>query len=329
MPGDCTVMVAEYARRWLAVVGATRKPSTTRRYEQIVRCHLLPRLGHLRLADVSRSVCRDALVDILESGGAPATVRAVLAVLQALLSAAALDDELIPGNPALGLGRRLRLVKARIERQDEIRALTMAELRTFLDSGWEVAGHLAPIFETYGRAGLRLGEALALRWEDVAENSIRVSRTYSDREISSPKSGVGRTVEIGDNLAKTLNNVPRVSEWCFPSLRTGRLWDPTYIERVCRKIGDEVGLQRVHPHTLRHTYASLLLAQGEPPEWVSRQLGHSRLDLTIVVYGRWIQARNPAGLRHFDAQLSTGELRPRVRRRVKAGVRLLPGGRVD
>lgn len=323
-----TLTLAEYAERWLEEVKRTRKFSTARRYEQILRHYIVPTIGDRPMQSLRRADCKQVLINLLDKGRAKATARAVLAVLQSLCTTAVVDDEILEANPALGLGRRLRIVTPQWARKEEIRALTVTELRTFLTQAWQDVPHLAPIYEVYARAGLRLGEGLALKWEDVGPESIRVMRTYSDRRVTTPKSGHGRTVEIGPDLYSILDRLPRRSAWCFPSVRTGHLWDPTYLDRVSRRVGEQIKVFGVHPHILRHTYASLLLAQGEPPEWVSRQLGHQSLELTIVCYGRWIEAKNPAGLRYFDGQLSRGMLTPRVRRRAEARIRLIPGGRV-
>jgi integrase len=307
--------LAEYAAQWMTVVRRTRKPSTAQGYAQILRDFVLPVLGTRELADLRRA---DILAGL--ASYPPPTVRRVLPVLQALFSTAVADDALVRENPTAGVRRRLR--HAFMRDVGDVPALTADELRRFLEVAWEQKPALAPVYETMARAGLRLGEALALQHADRTADGLRVMRTYSQKRLTSPKSGLGRLVEIGPTLEAILAALPRDGPWIFPGPRAP-LWDATWVGQVCSALGDRVGLA-VHPHALRHTYASLLLAAGEPPEWVSRQLGHASLTITIQVYGRWIRSHNPEGLAHYDTLLApTGGVRRRGPRR-----RLVPGARV-
>jgi integrase len=313
--------LSEYATRWLATIAETKKPTTTRRYTQIVRDYLAcDPLGSVPLREITRQHCRETLLAMKRLGRADATRRTALAVLQSLLTSAQVDDELIPHNPALGLRKRLGLVPATRNQAEEVVALTAPELTAFLAGARRWYAQVAPLFEVMARAALRLGETLALRREDRDPGELRVRRQYTDRQLLRPKGG-RRTVEIGRELEALLDGLEAPGPWLFPSRRPGPrlpLWDATWIGRVAEAIATRAGVPRVHPHMLRHTAASLWLAQGEPVEWVSRQLGHTSTAFTERVYGRWIRAHNPAGLRRYD-QLLAGE---------RSDAPLIPGRRV-
>lgn len=310
------VTLRDYTSRWLA---QPRKATTRRRYQQIVDTYIVPQLGTVPVASLDRARCRELLVGVC-ARRAPATARAVLAVLQAVL-ADAHSDGILPHNPANGLRKGLGLRPNARDEAEGIRALTAPELSRFLAGAWASYPQLAPVFETCARAALRLGEALALRWSDRRPGELRIAWSYTDKQLLRPKGG-RRTVEIGPDLDAVLERLPARMVWMFPSSRPGGklpLWDATWVARVARHVGRQTGLPFAHCHMLRHSAASLWLAQGEPVSWVSRQLGHASTAFTERVYARWIRAHNPNGLRRFDALLR-GE---------RDSFPLLPGKRVD
>ncbi len=136
-----------------------------------------------------------------------------------------------------------------------------------------------PLFLLLARTGMRVGEALALQWDDVnfRDHDIRVARAVSGTRIETPRSGHGRTVDMSDQLAKTLLRlqVERKTEilraglsavpadWVFCT-ETGTRLDTSRIRKVMRRVLKVAGLPtHFSPHCLRHTFASILLQQGE------------------------------------------------------------------
>jgi site-specific recombinase XerD len=110
-------------------------------------------------------------------------------------------------NPAERLGRHLRLVATATARQEEIKAMTRKQLASFLGVSATAAkeyerSHYG-LFLLLARTGMRLGEALALQWEDVdfPGREIRVARALSAGRIETPKSDHGRTVDMSNQLA--------------------------------------------------------------------------------------------------------------------------------
>jgi integrase len=143
---------------------------------------------------------------------------------------AAIDDDLIPTNPASKLGRQLRLVAPVSVRQEEIKAMTRSQLEVFLDTTLRVAPGYHSLFLLLARTGVRIGEAIALQWPDinVVDREIRVERGFSARKIDTPKTGHGRTVDMSQQLARVLKRLqvdrksetlqrgwPEVPPWVF------------------------------------------------------------------------------------------------------------------
>ena len=104
---------------------------------------------------------------------------------------AAIDDGVILSNPAERLGRQLRLVTRAGERQETIKAFTREQLAHFLGTRGQGGTPWAPLFFTMARAGLRLGEALALQWEDLhfRAREIRVARGSRAGGSTRPRAG--------------------------------------------------------------------------------------------------------------------------------------------
>ena len=146
------------------------------------------------------------LTEKLETGFEKRTVRNIQAVLRTMLNAA-IEDGLIAANPASKLGRVLKLTVSKTTTQEEIKAMTAAQRQHFLATALQDAPRYYPLFFVLAGTGMRLGEALALRWEDVdcSAKMIRIARAFSeDGTLDTPKSGHGRTVDMSQSLADML-----------------------------------------------------------------------------------------------------------------------------
>jgi integrase len=322
--------LADYAVRWLQDVKQLTKPRTVDNYERTLRLHLTPRLGAIPLPALTRSQVRGTLLELLRAGMAPAYVRVALAVVRAMLSAA-VEEELLAANPALGVGRTLKLGRRHGE-ADEIRAMDASQLTRFLEAaGGESAYGL---FLLMARTGLRVGEALGVQWRDVNEDErwVRVERTWVDNgswqagERHLPKSGNTRTVDLSAELTAFLRAARLAATrtapecpWLFANPCTGLPWARQHVAHAMRRVLQACGLPATFtPHSLRHTYASLLLSRGEPAQYVQRQLGHASIELTVGTYGRWLPMRRltavdsldtpPAAPRARDAGDAAGRL---------------------
>ena len=85
--------------------------------------------------------------------------------------------------------------------------------------------------------------------------------------------------------------------------RNGRVVEQNYIRRVFKRLLRTAGLREIRLHALRHTFASLLLSMGESPVYVKEQMGHSSIQITVDIYGHWIQTKKEAGVNRLDRAL--------------------------
>ncbi len=311
--------LGEYADRWLVMIRPpVVRPRTWASYRDTLRLHVRPTLGGMPLGDIRRYDLKALLAAKLAAGLARNSVRIIQSTLSALL-AAAVDDEILGANPAAGLGRQLRLAAAARERQQTVatKALTRAQVAAFLDAVRMAptagARALYPLFLVLARAGLRIGEALALRWQDVdlTARTIAVVRAVSAGALGPPKRGAVRVVDMSRQVWATLRWLDRerqrravATERLGPGLFTNARGRPLDYARVRRVFVDAVvraGLPRhFTPHSLRHTFASLLLQEGRSPAYVQRQLGHASIALTVDTYGRWLPHRDLAAVDGLD-----------------------------
>jgi integrase len=207
---DPNITVHAYAERWLATIEATVKPRTRESYAQTLRLHILPTLGTMRVRLLHRGLIKALLVEKLRAGkikraaeGGTMTevrlplardrVRIILATLRAILNAA-VEDGVIVANPSNRLGRQLRLLPAAQARQETIKAMTRIQVSTFLVTSLSAPTAYErrhyPLFLLLARTGMRLGEALALRWGRCGLRRARdsghtgpVGRRHRDAEV--------------------------------------------------------------------------------------------------------------------------------------------------
>ena len=312
-----TITVVAYADRWLRLIASTVKPRTLVSYAGTLRLHLLPAFGAWRVQHLDKGGIKGMLADKLASGLSRNTVRIMHATLRAMLRAA-VDDGVMPINPAEKLGRQLHLVQPKAVRQEEIKAMTREQRQRFLVTAARETPRYYPLFFMLAGTGLRLGEALALQWEDLdgLAREIRVMRSLSRGQMGTPKAGHGRTVDPSQVLAETLGQLeqvrareallmdwPVVPPWLFCT-RAGTPMDESKVRRAMRQVLQQAKLPlHFSPHCLRHTYASLMLQQGESLTYVQRQLGHASINLTADTYGKWLPLGNKAAVDRLDASL--------------------------
>ena len=293
----------EYADSWIkTTVPATCKESTVRDYESLLENHILPDFGNHKMTSINRGAVKDFLLDKINSGYAKSTVSHMKNVLSGVFTKA-LDDEIIQANPALQLGKNFLKTK---DTNESITVLTSRELKLLLDTvNRHFAEHYALIL-LLARTGMRIGEALALKWGDLDFNGrfIEVKRSVVRNKITTPKNGKTRRVDKSLQLLDTLEahklvskikgialGIDRLPEYVFTN-REGRLIDKNnWRRRVFYKALKKAKFRQIRIHDLRHTYATLRISKGDNIADVSNQLGHHSVKLTMDVYYQWFPGK--------------------------------------
>ncbi|MBW2309817.1 MAG: site-specific integrase [Deltaproteobacteria bacterium] len=294
----------EYADSWIkTTVPATCKPSTAKDYGDLLRIHILPVFGDTRITDITRGKIKDFLLEKVNEGYAGSTVAHMKNTISGVLNKA-LDDEVIPANTAHRLGK---IIKIR-NHDEKLDPLTQDELKKLLDivQQEESLSPWYPMCLLLSRTGMRIGEAMALRWGDIDFNGrfIHVQRGVSRGRIELPKNGKTRKVDMSKQLTETLKahqteskkkglalGLGDAPEYVFTNENGGLIDNNNWRKRVFDKALKKAGLRGIRIHDLRHTYATLRISKGDNIQDVSNQLGHYSVKLTLDVYSHWIPGK--------------------------------------
>jgi integrase len=197
----------EYAEHWVnGYVKPLRRYSTFIRYRDILKTYVYPVLGKKCLDEIKRVDIRNLILKLHNKDGlSKSSVCLVRDVISGTLSYA-VDEELIPVNPATGIIKKLQLER---DKKISIEPLNHEEVEAFLNACTKHHPEHFPFFLCVFRTGMRLGELLALEWGDIDFHGkfIRVSRSYKTGRVQLTKTGKVRQIDMSDQLADTLKKL--------------------------------------------------------------------------------------------------------------------------
>lgn len=301
------VTVKRYLDEWIAGKVDLR-PTTRRSYRQHIDEVWIPALGRMEITAVRRAHVEHALNELTCS---PATKQRYRATLRSALQDA-VREQLLTVNPAA-------LARVESGERPKVRPLEPAELGQLLDH--VTADDLGPLLETIAATGLRRGEALGLRWDDidlqrgvlvVRQQVVQIAGVYPCTRCQGHKgllfdkpktsSGDARTVELDSGTVGVL------LEWRLRQDMERAAWGDAYVDHglafaqpdgnplrpdeVTKRFSEmcqAAGVRRVRLHDLRHGAASLRLASGTDIAVVSKLLGHSSIAITADTYSHLLE----------------------------------------
>jgi integrase len=313
--------VGDYAKTWLETRRPILKPATAHDYKLLLTAHILPSTLALKQIDQVKPGDIRAFIAELDAKRTragdkkvgPRRINMARDRLYTMLSEAQADG-LISDNP-------VRHVKRLEEPTPDVDPFTLEEVKTILR---EAQGQERAVFTALLFTGMRPGEVLALRWDDLdfGRNQIRVRKTLSRYGVGPPKTrGSMRDVEMlppvrTELLAQRARSMMLKAGFVFVNGR-GRPLDETSLrERGWRKLLRRAGLRYRPLYHCRHTYATLELENCESPLFVARQLGHSTPETTFRRYARFMKRVARTG--QLVDRLSKAEFRQKPA--VEAGV---------
>ena len=240
----------------------------------------------------------------MEKGLSKGTIKKTLSHLHAVLNIA-VGDELILRNP---VGRKCgKYYKQAPGGNEEVQPLNAEEVGLLLKTTLRYSPHCYALFLCAIHTGMRASELAGLKWGDIDLKSkfLTVRRSVVRHHIHPTKSGKSRRVDLSDNLLEELLDLRRQrrQEYLKKGINTIPMWvfpnpvgKPLDMDRVKHEHFDKnltrAGLRRIRLHDLRHTYASLLIQNGESLAYVRDQLGHSSIKITVDVYGHLVPGAN-------------------------------------
>jgi integrase len=302
-----------YFRNWLdSYVKAHCKERTYDLYQEVFQVHLLPRWGQRDISEITREDVKQLAYDLLAQGRSRGTVKAVLTPLSTMFNIA-LDDGYVAVNPVVRILRRSRAEEG--THHEKVTFLTREETAHLLQACREHFPTHYPLILLLVRTGMRIGEAFGLRWEDIDFHGrfADVQRTFSNGRLSTPKNNRSRRVDLSLQLTETLKALlverkkdtlregwGEVPPWVFISQERTPIHRSLFAGRVWPKILAKANMRRIRIHDLRHTYASLLIQQGESLAYVKEQLGHHSIQMTVDTYGHLVPGGNQQAVDRLD-----------------------------
>jgi len=291
--------VGDFLDDWLLMKAKPGvRPKTYERYEQVVRIHLKPTIGHLQLQQLRVQHVQELISSLTAQSYAQATVENVCRVLRTALNVA-VDWDLVRDNVAR---------RARPPKHDPLQpnSFTLDETRQILtaaasDARYGVAISLALL------VGFRRGEILGLRWSDLRTDESGTYATVRSTvnaikggvQFGEPKSHAARRTVALPGQAVQLLETHRARQ-AAERLSAGETWadnglicatslgtpiNPRNLNRAFATLVESLGFPHRRFHDCRHTAASLMLTCGVPTLIVHKQLGHSDARTTFNIYG--------------------------------------------
>ena len=287
------------------------KPSTVRSYQDLIRLHIKPALGAVRLQDLHAHTVQGFINSVDRSAS---TVRLIACVLSGAMEKA-LELDYIPQNPV----KRCTLPR---KEQKEIHPLDDGEVTALLEAA--KGGPLEHLVIVALFTGMRLSELLGLTWDcvDFDRGTINITKQLASQAqrsagelFTTPKSNKGRTVAAAPSVLTALKAQRR--KQIEKQLRAGSLWDNSYnliftnetggvlgqrmTEFYFRRIANAAGLPGTRFHDCRHTYAVNALRAGDDVKSVQGNLGHSTAAFTLDRYGHFTEAMRQASATRMEA----------------------------
>lgn len=280
---------------WMPHAATRVRPTTLARYEQLLRVHVIPRIGRVKLSNLRPSHAQTVLDAMVAGGAAPASVLHCHRVLSSAMRQA-VRWQLVTVNPCDAI-RPPRPERSRLHvpTPDQVRAVLAASTGTV---------HEIPLLLA-ATTGMRRGEVLGLRWSavDIDASVVRVVATLqkprgAEASFVAPKTDRSRrTISLPGFVDERLRRHRK--EQTERRLLIGEGWidldlvcdrgdgqhlDPDGFSHAFERFVDRSGLPRMRLHDLRHAHATTLLVAGVHPKVVSEALGHSSVAFTMDTY---------------------------------------------
>ena len=289
--GNTRHRLSFFAEEWLTLQKGKVKESTYVKYDATVNKHIIPRLGGCFPLAINTQLVEAFKQELLEEGLSPGTVRNILRVLRSVL------DHTSGQFPGTFQKPEIQYPK---EPRKETRVLSVEEQR-------RLAEHLQVDMDEckFGillalLTGLRIGELCALRWDDVSirHGTIRIEETMQRLKdtkgegetktrviVGTPKSDMSvRTIPMSESAVELCRKIHPQSPSAFLLTGTERFMEPRTLQYRFKKYTGECGLEGVHFHTLRHTFATRCVEVNFELKSLSEILGHSDTSITLNRY---------------------------------------------
>ncbi len=279
----------EYLQDWFRVKKTTIKPKTAYDYERNINKYLIPKLGNIKLKDLTTYQVTRFYTKLIDNEIGTRTVHYAHSILRSALQDA-VRSGIIGRNPCIGamLPRRS---------QKEMQVLTETQVTQFLIVA-EVSRYKA-LYQLAITTGMRYSELIGLKWTDIdwEKGTVKIQRQLQyipkkGYKFTEPKTRSGtRTIMIGETTLKILNEHHKKYASQDKSgenlIFINGIGTMIYFKRFYKdfkRVLRNANLPEIRFHDLRHTAATLMISNGIPVLIVSKILGHSQPSVTMNIY---------------------------------------------
>lgn len=261
--------------------------NTYRCYMLALENHILPILGNKKISDISKIDLQEFFKS--KKNYSQSTLRTIRIVLNGVLNSA-VEDNLIRENPL----HKVSVSANKKQQKTDDKAMTYEQQSLYIKALNGERFRL--VYLTLLYTGLRIGECLALKWDDYDGTYLSINKTvglvytYDDsgnkhlkNEVGETKTRLCRKVPLPDFLKKEFDSLPRSCDLIFHSNNGNYLTQGSLFRtqtRICKKADIPV----FSLHSLRHTYATRLLELNKSPKIVQKLLGHTNIATTMNIY---------------------------------------------
>lgn len=255
---------------------------------------IYPALGELRLPEITPANIAALLLSMQAQGKAHATVIKCYTVLNSLFKMAYLSDA-IPKNPM----DKVERPKPRKDetKQDDVESYTVEEVRHILSCLEREPIKWRALVRLLIDTGIRRGECCGLKWDNVdfKENTITIkwNLCYTPAKgvyLDTPKNGKARMIDVDPDIISLLRTLREdqsrhaISPFVFTQDNSPEPMHPQSPTRYLKKFAQRYKIPDLHPHKLRHTFASIAITNGADIASISEKLGHSDKAITLRMY---------------------------------------------
>lgn len=265
----------------------SRRKSTQKNYIEILQRDILPYFGDIDIAEITSFKVKSWQNELLKKIK-PQTLNNVRGVLNMIFNDA-LAEEIINKNP-------LSLIKRPKVEKSKIHPFSLEEIKKIIAGadGW-FKNYLTLAFFS----GSRIGEMLALQWEDIdfENNTIRINKSIRCGVVSKPKTKASiRVIDmlpiVKDALLKQHKLTGDMSNVFVSKRKRGFKYSQSILDQYWYGLLRKLDIPKRTLYQTRHTFASIMIGKGEDPVWVGcKMMGHENISITLSVYTKYIESR--------------------------------------